>query len=255
MKKLIRKIKYSMGIHRKDPLEQVPEFQGRMGANLRMRDGNCAMGNQVVADQLLFAVQYVAGCAVAGDIAEFGCMSGRTANVLSAAMASFKLDRTLHLFDSFEGLPEATSKVDADSVHVKGGVWTKGACLGISPELLREQCRRFLPDEKIAIYKGWYSETVSKIPAGAKFGMVHVDCDLYQSTMDSLGYLFANGAINKACVILFDDWNCAQASNAHGERKAWAELVKKYSIEAEDYGSYGWVGHKFIVHGYSGLKN
>ena len=77
--------------------------------------------------------------------------------------------------------------------------------------------------------------------------MLHVDCDLYQSTIDALDYLFSRKMISQGAIILFDDWYCNRSSNSHGERKAWQELVLKYKISSEDLGCYAWGGNKFII--------
>ncbi len=233
-----------------DPLLSVPEFSHRISAAEQGLYGSEARSHQAIADALLFGVQYAVGAAVEGDIAEFGCMTGRTANVLAAAMASFRTTKKLHLFDSFEGLPPATHTTDTASVHVKEGVWGPGTCLGISPEALRQKCEKFLPSPQVLIYQGWFSETLKQLPAGIPFSLVHIDCDLYQSAMDVLAYYFDHKLVAEGAVIFFDDWNCNRASNQCGERKAWAEVVDRYKIEASDGGSYSWGGHKFFVHKY-----
>src|SRR5581483_6923515 len=92
----------------------------------------------------------------------------------------------LHLFDSFEGMPESPSERDRTAYHVLEGSWSEGACQGIGPKALRLKCRKYLPDERIVIHQGWYSETVKKIPDSTSFSVVHVDCDLYQSTIEAL---------------------------------------------------------------------
>jgi O-methyltransferase len=91
-----------------------------------------------------------------GHIAEFGTMSGKTSEVLALAIAyaeqkfighnlMSKLGpRELHLFDSFEGLPEITEKADSNSPHVQDGVWRPGACKGIGPDELRSLAERHL---------------------------------------------------------------------------------------------------------------
>ncbi len=253
-KKFSEKVKTRLGLYQRrfihDPLSEVPEFKDRIGWELQSRNGSDALACQAIADNLMFAVQYVVGAGVGGDIAEFGCMTGRTANVISAAMSSFRAGRKLHLFDSFEGLPDTASPVDASSTHVQDGTWRPGTCKGISADALRKKCRNFLSDDQILIYKGWYSETVSKIAPETRFSMVHVDCDLYQSTIDSLDYIFSRKMISPGAIILFDDWYCNHSSNQHGERKAWQELGAKYKISSESCGSYGWSCHKFIVHDY-----
>jgi hypothetical protein len=209
------------------------------------------MSYQAIADNLLFAVQYVVEGAVEGDIAEFGSMTGRTANVIAAAMASFRADRKLHVFDSFEGLPKASSQPDLASRHVQDGTWGPGTCKGISAAALRKLCVNYLPENQVCVYEGWFSETMKKIPTGTKFSMLHVDCDLYQSTIDVLDPVFKQKMVAEGAIILFDDWYCNHSSNDHGERKAWSEVVAKYGIVAEDGGGYAWGGKKFIVHAYT----
>ena len=234
----------------RDPLHSVPEFARRITRRDRMRYGNEVRTNQAIADALLFGIEYIAGAAVEGDVAEFGTMTGRTATVLSAAMASFRRGGNLHLFDGFQGLPESSSEVDRKSWHVRGGVWAEGTCQGVGPEALRAKCARFLANERIVIHAGWYSDTVKKLPDGVKFALIHVDCDLYQSTMDALEPLFARGMVSEGAVLFFDDWNCNRSSQQMGERRAWRELCEKYRIDFHDGGDYSWGGHKLIVHEY-----
>jgi hypothetical protein len=81
--------------------------------------------------------------------------------------------------------------------------------------------------------------------------MVHLDCDLYQSAIEVLEYCFSNNMFSDGAIIFFDDWNCNRASPSYGERKAWAEVVDKFSVEFSDGGDYSWGGHKFIVHSYN----
>jgi Macrocin-O-methyltransferase (TylF) len=254
MKTFWEKVSIRLGLYQRrflnDPLRDVPELAERIRWAMQSVHGNRTLSYQVIAEHLMFAVQYLAEASVEGDLAEFGCMTGRTANVISATMASFRLERNLHLFDSFEGLPAATSKPDSSSVHVQDGTWGPGTCKGISPTALREKCARYIKDDQIKIYEGWFSKNIGKIPSGTKFAMLHVDCDLYQSTIDCLDYLFKNRMIVRGAIILFDDWYCNASSNLHGERKAWAELVERYEISAENLGCYAWGGNKFIVQQY-----
>ena len=233
----------------RDPLRSVPEFSKRISRGEQLRYGSEARSNQMIADTLLFAVEYIVGAAVDGDVVEFGTMKGRTATVLAAAMAAFRHKGQLHLFDSFEGMPES-SPVDKESWHVKAGLWSEGTCQGMGPAALRARCQKFLPDDQIVIYEGWYNKTVKTIKEGRKLGLIHVDCDLYQSTVDALDPLFARQIVSEGAIILFDDWNCNRSSHSFGERRAWRELCEKYQIDCHDAGDYSWGGHKFIVHNY-----
>jgi hypothetical protein len=199
---------------------------------------------------------------VEGDIAEFGTMSGMTAQVLANAVhmsdanwgyavkaAGFP-PKVLHLFDSFVGIPQSTEAPDMESPHVQSGVWSPGACRGLSATQLEQLCTAILPKERIRIHEGWYADTVPRLPEGTKFGCLHIDCDLYISTMDVLVPLFQRRMISSGAILFFDDWNCNRASPDYGERKAWAECVERFGVRYSDEGSYGVVSHKFIVHAY-----
>lgn len=206
---------------------------------------------------LYLGVWYVYGAAVEGDIAEFGTMTGTTAQAIARAINAmnavgwFKECKKLHLFDSFQGLPHDMSDIDRSSPHVKSGVWSAGTCRGVPKEALESMIRAIIGDN-FRVYDGWFADTVRDIPENTKFSMIHLDADLYQSTMDALDPCFARGQLSKGALILFDDWNCNRADPRYGERRAWRELVEKYSIECSDGGSYSWNCQKFLVHDYDG---
>jgi hypothetical protein len=81
-----------------------------------------------------------------------------------------------------------------------------------------------------------------------KFAMVHLDCDLYSSTIEVLEHLFRQRLIADGCVICFDDWNCNRSSPRYGQRRAWNEITEKFPVEYSDCGDYAVLSHKFIVH-------
>ena len=212
-----------------------------------------------VYERLVQGVAYVHSTGVEGHLAEFGTMSGRTATVLARALDYFSRqlrysdeahdlkERQLHLFDSFEGLPETSSEIDTKSPHVESGVWSAGTCQGISKEQLAAMCGQFLPPERVVMHEGWFSETLPKMP-DQKFALLHIDCDLYESTRDVLEQFASRKMFADGCVVFFDDWNCNRASPEFGERRAWNECCEKYGIGFSDGGDYGIVGHKFIIH-------
>jgi hypothetical protein len=218
-----------------------------------------------VLRELQFGVEYVCGADVPGEIAEFGTFTGRSASAIAAAISDWDRSKpsadgqhnnqkVLMLFDSFEGLPESESEIDRDSPHVKSGVWGPGLCQLLSMDGLRAVCEQFIDADRVMLFKGWFKDTVPKIKPGTKFAMLHVDCDLYQSTIDCLEFILANGMLSEGAAVFFDDWNPNRASPRHGERKAWSELVERYSIDFSDWGSYGWSGKKFIVHSYQASR-
>jgi len=203
---------------------------------------------------LVESLWYVYGAGVEGDIVEFGTMSGLTASRMAKTMSVLERKmpkgRRLHLFDSFEGLPEPAAEPDRTSVHVLSGDWRAGSCKVLSEDQLHQLCAKQYDPARLCIYPGWFSDTVPTIPSDTKLAMLHVDCDLYQSTMDALAPCFERGLISEGAVVHFDDWNCNRASQKHGERRAWREISERFNIIASDCGSYSWHGQKFIVHSY-----
>lgn len=205
---------------------------------------------------LTLGVQYLAIAGVEGDIVEFGTAAGTTACMIASAMANSPwkymiLSKKLYLFDSFEGLPFAKSPVDKGNPHVMSDVWGSGACRGLNQhQLIAKVHKAGLAKDRIKVHAGWFCDTLHKLPDDTKFAMLHIDCDFYQSTMDVLDTCLSRGFITEGAIIFFDDWNAAAASSTFGERRAWSELVKKYSVIYSDEGAYSWSAHKFIVHSY-----
>lgn len=207
-------------------------------------------------------IEYVYGSAVPGDVVEFGCYLGRSAQILASAMAYCDhalsgsqrahdiAERRLFLFDSFQGFPEATAAPDKASPHVEHHAWGAGMCAGATPGAVKAACVRYLAPERIGVEPGWFKESLHRIPLGTKFAFVHVDCDLYESTFDVLNHLFKHAMFSDGCAVYFDDWYCNRGSPKFGEQKAWRDARNRNASAASitDWGAYGIVGRRFIVH-------
>lgn len=82
---------------------------------------------------------------IEGDFAEFGCFKGFSSSMLSFACQQLGLK--MHIFDSFEGLPEA-----------KHSGYTEGDYAG-SLEEVTENIRRLGALEQVTFHKGFYADT------------------------------------------------------------------------------------------------
>ena len=205
------------------------------------------------------AVCYVYATDVQGDLGEFGTNSGRSAVCLATSIKSLNLlyegdargNRKALFFDSFEGLPISTFDEDINSPHVISGVWGKGTCKELSYNDFTVLISKYLSPKFFSVYRGWFKDTINILSPSQKFALIHIDSDLYSSAIDVLDVLFSRKQISCGAIILFDDWNFNAASPIFGERKAWAEIVRKFSINFSDEGSYGVASHKFIIHSYA----
>ena len=220
-----------------------------------------SLSDDVSIAALQLGLRYIYTASVPGDVVEFGCYQGSTANALAEGMKKAEghllvadrqagiATRKLWLFDSFDGLPEATHPIDADCPHVKSGAWRwRPAEPKPTPDLMYQICSRHLPRERIDVVPGWYKNTLPLIPSDAKFAFVHIDCDLYESTYQVLDRLLGHDHLSDGCALFFDDWYCNRGNPKWGERKAFADIGDKYDIRITDMGPYGVVGHRFLVH-------
>lgn len=139
---------------------------------------------------------------IKGDIAEVGVYKGGSAKIISKA----KGKKTLHLFDTFDGLPDPTK--NDDERHYKGRFATQV-----------EEVKNYLKNEKnVFFYVGFFPKTAAPIEK-KKFSFVHLDVDLYKSTKDCLQFFYPR--MNKGGVILSHDY-----IGTPGVRKAFHEFLK-----------------------------
>ncbi len=137
-----------------------------------------------------------------GDFAQFGVYRGNTARIIEALMTG---DRKLHLFDSFEGLPED---------------WTKGKKKGAF-RLSADDVPVF-ESPRVVMHKGWFKDTVPpwSRQATTPLAFVHMDADLYSSTIDvlfNIDHLIPAGAI-----VLFDEYVMGRTEDEHRALLDWA---------------------------------
>jgi hypothetical protein len=109
--------------------------------------------------------------------------------------------KTLHLFDSFQGLPRPDDAVDLDSPYVQSGVWQEGTYKALTEEELTALCASVYDADKVLTYGGWFADTLPRLRPGTRFAMLHLDCDLYKSSIEVLDHVFSGKRIADGCVV------------------------------------------------------
>lgn len=181
-----------------------------------------------------------------GDYYEFGMYKGYLF-YKARQFAKANGQTTMHFygFDSFAGLPE-TEGIDTD------GKFTAG--MYAYPRHLVEKHLRSkgVLDERTTLIEGFYDQTLTDPAVLEKHdfkpvAVALIDCDLYSSTKDVLNFLASR--LQEGTVLVFDDWNCFDARDDRGQRKAMAELLaERPELSLEDLGSFGWHGNFMQVH-------
>jgi tetratricopeptide (TPR) repeat protein len=157
---------------------------------------------------------------VDGLVLEFGVRFGTSIRQISTLV-----DRDVHGFDSFQGLPESWHN------EPKGSYSTKGVIPSVP--------------QNVTLHDGWFEETlpefVQQHPEPVRF--MNIDCDIYSATKTVLE-VFAKQII-PGTVIVFDEY----IGNEHwreDEFKAFQEAVLKYGWKYE-YLCFSFVTKQVVV--------
>jgi hypothetical protein len=175
---------------------------------------------------LVLATRYVVDHGIPGALVECGVWRGGSMQAVAhALLARGVRDRDLHLFDTFEGMPQPT---DAD----RGMDGTPAAeLLARAPRSARVWAEASLedvqagmaetgyPPERIHYHVGKVEDT---IPAGApaEIALLRLDTDWYESTRHELEHLYDR--VPAGGVIIADDYATWQ-----GARKAVDEFLER----------------------------
>jgi hypothetical protein len=140
-----------------------------------------------------------------GSILEFGVATGRTLR----HFARCRPDRSVHGFDSWQGLPET---------------WT-----WLFEQGSFQQSQPRFREPNIQVHPGWFADT---LPGwldqhGDRLALVHIDCDLYSSTRTVLDLL--RPRLQAGTRIIFDEY-CNYPGWQQDEFRAWQEVVAQHGI-------------------------
>lgn len=120
---------------------------------------------------------------VDGDLAELGVYRGGVAHLLATTYP----ERTVHLFDTFAGIPANGMACDG---HKQGEYAADEA-----------DVRQYLADcPNVAFHVGVFPETAM----GERFALVHLDADLYASTKAGLEWFWPR--LSPGGCLVLDDW-------------------------------------------------
>jgi len=191
---------------------------------------------------ILEAINYVRIAELPPVFFEFGCHSGRTFSAAILASQFFRTEMDLYAFDSFQGLPE--TKKEEDGFFESGSFFTAADEF---KKIIKSKTGISMPDDHII--KGFYENTLNDslsrfLPK--KVGFVHIDVDLYSSTVTVLEFL--KNHLADGTIILFDDWYCFPPGKNMGEKRALKEFCVKYSnIKFTEWKNYSTFGKSFFV--------
>jgi len=154
---------------------------------------------------------------------EFGVWKGNTANLIS------KYIKTVHGFDSFEGLPEE---------------W-----IGVAPKSTFAIEGLPVVNENVFLVKGLFEDTLEQFlqkNEDLDVSLIHIDCDLYSSTKFVFDNLLRTGLLKKNTIIVFDE--LINYNNfLDGEILAFYEILTQSNLKFEWIGTHGNVANTQFI--------
>lgn len=167
---------------------------------------------------------------VPGAFVECGVWKGGSAAIMGLALRHAGPMRPLHLFDSFEGLPQP-GKQDGEAAAAYSEGQAGGALTSIHKcEASLAEVRGYLidrlrlPQKELFFHVGWFQNTVPVVaPQIGPIAVLRLDGDWYESTRICLEHLYP--LISPGGALLLDDYYCWA-----GCRKATDEFRAKQGI-------------------------
>lgn len=201
-------------------------------------------------DAMRKAFDFLKRSEVRGAYYEFGVSTGQTATFAKNAAAKYNtkkggVDR-FFLFDSFEGLPASRHEGDqlANYDAIEEGLFAQPQ--DVVRNALRDAGHHL---DDVHLVPGFYETSLKNqetldLVAEAPAALVHIDCDLYVSTIQSLDFM--TDRIVDGAILMFDDWFIFKGRPDKGEQRAFHEWKERSGLMFNEYFRYHWAGIAFI---------
>ena len=131
-----------------------------------------------------------------GDVAELGVYRGDFAKNINQVFP----DRTLYLFDTFEGFVKRDVNIDKSFFYSECDQDFSATNIDLVMKKMKHP-------EKCKVIKGYFPDSLNKLPDNEKmqYCFVSIDADLYQPTYEGLCYFYPH--LCKGGYIMVHDYN------------------------------------------------
>jgi O-methyltransferase len=162
-----------------------------------------------------------------GDVCEFGVAQGATSALLANEIR--ETDRTLWLFDSFEGLSRPNEEdVLLDDIGGLGSMSAYEGTMAHGPERVLERLDEIgFPRERVRIVKGYVDRETTRERMPERVAFAYLDMDLYAPTAAALDLVHERMAAGGRIVV--DDFGYFSA----GPERAVNEFLRAHSRDYE----------------------
>ncbi len=152
------------------------------------------------------------------NVIEFGSFKGGTAVFMALVLREVAPEATLWALDTFEGMPVTDKTIDA---HGKGD-FSDSSLPALNEVINQLGLTNLIP------VKGLFQDTFPQISAGLKFGLAHIDADIYSAIKYAQDAVWPH--MTKGGYVVYDD---ADVSSCIGATEAVEELIQERRVHCE----------------------
>jgi O-methyltransferase len=159
------------------------------------------------------AVTYIVQNNLPGDFVECGVWKGGSSMMMAATLMHLgKTDRTIWMYDTYEGMSEPTEE-DKDYLGTaadrqlsdakkedQSSVW----CYSSLEEVMANMYSTGYPKDKIKYIKGKVEDTIPENMPASLIGLLRLDTDWYESTRHEMIHLYPK--LIKDGILIIDDY-------------------------------------------------
>lgn len=178
------------------------------------------------------AVNYIIDNNIPGDFVECGVWKGGSSMLIAKTLKSRGItDRTIWLYDTFEGMSTPTEK-DMDYTGQKAETLLKNSskdnaesvwCYSSLDEVEKNILSTGYPSQNIKLVKGKVEETIPEFIPESNIALLRLDTDWYESTKHEMIHLYPK--LKQSGVLIIDDYG-----HWVGAKKAIDEYISEYNI-------------------------
>lgn len=156
-----------------------------------------------------------------GDILELGTYRGGSAILMADLLKRMNSEKKIYACDGFIGLPY-DDKFSRDKN-------SKGKFSDTNFQYVKNKIQKMGYDKSIEIIKGLFEETLESRLSSKKFSFVMIDCDIYDSTIQSLDFVFPR--LEKNGIIFFQNYSRKNIDDPRwGETRAVNDFFGKKNL-------------------------
>ena len=163
-------------------------------------------------------------------ILEVGVWRGGTAGIMSQQLANLKSNATIYLADTFSGV----AKAGANDSFYSGGEHSD-----TSQQIVEDVLKNKSRYTHYKILKGIFpDDTAQQVTATERFGLCHIDVDVYDSAKDILEWVW--NKMGPGAVVVFDDYGFHSCTGV-------TKLVEEYRYHSDRQVIHNLNGHAIMV--------